>query len=189
MNRVVFVSVLVLSLSLARGSSAAAPHAAGLVSALRAMGGPVTVPPEWQGIWTVQDSVYDCMGNPMSTSTGADTLCTGDTYDQNPGGVQYNCSTTINAGTVHWTCNASIEIFTDCKASYAVQGDGTRTGDSYVFVSTSNVTYTGTGFGCNLVPQSCTRIVSRGTRTDASPTACLTPAQTTTWGRLKVIYR
>ena len=57
-------------------------------------------------------------------------------------------------------------------------------------VATSNQTYTGTGKGCDLIPDGCSRNVSEGTREGAAPIAyCTTPIRRSTWGRLKTIYR
>ena len=71
-----------------------------------------------------------------------------------------------------------------------LQIDVVRTNDTYRSVATVNTSYSGTGTGCDLLPPSCTRTVSYGTRTGPAQTAyCETPARQTTWGRLKVTYR
>ena len=71
-----------------------------------------------------------------------------------------------------------------------IQIDRIRTGDTYRSVTVTNVTYSGTGLGCDLVPPSCTKVVSYGTRTGPAPAEyCLTPVKRATWGQLKVAYR
>lgn len=191
MSRVTFVFLLLLAAPVPAGAASAEPAAFHFKSALRLLGGTVTVPPEWDGIWTTQDSTYDCATGPTGTSSSSDTLCTGQVFNQSPPGpVAISCTGTADATTFHTTCDGSTVIFPDCKASYAIQVDGTRTGDSYRSVTVVNVTYSGTAKGCDLVPPSCTRIVSYGTRTGPAPASyCVTPVKASTWGKLKLIYR
>ena len=57
-------------------------------------------------------------------------------------------------------------------------------------VTTITTTYAGTAEGCSFFPNSCTRVVTYGTRTGSAPvTFCLTGLRQVSWGRLKMLYR
>ena len=151
----------------------------------------VIVPLEWDGTWTTLDSVYTCQGVFQSTSTGIDTICGGKDYT--PGGgtaFTLSCSGSADATSYDMTCTGSAEIFTDCNADYNMVTHGTMSGGSYHTVSTINVTYSGTGTGCDLVPPSCTQVDIWGTRTGPAPVGyCSTATRQATWGQLKSLYR
>lgn len=183
--------VLVAALCLASSGSAqaAAPRPSVIARVARAQ---VVVPLDWDGTWTTLDTTYTCAGAFQSTEAGVDTICGGKDYapDSQGSGVQMNCTGSASATTFDQTCTATFPVFTDCDAHYVIEMHGTRTGDSYVMVTTTNVSYSGTGEGCSLLPPSCTQVNSWGTRTGpAPPLYCSTPARPTTWGRLKTIYR
>jgi len=152
----------------------------------------VVVPTEWDGIWTTVDSVYTCAGVFQSTSTSEDTICGGKDYSPNTGGspITFVCTGSATATTFDMTCTGSGDIFTDCTANYTVVTHGTLSGSTNHFVTTVNVTYSGTGTGCSLLPPSCTQIDGWGTRTGPAPSAyCATPTRKSTWGHVKSIYR
>lgn len=184
--------VLLLSLCFvaAESASAGVPTLGGR-HILELAGGTDPVPPEWAGIWTVIDSVYDCSGNLTSTSTSTDTLCAGQVFD--PGtqaDCPFTCTGTANATSLVMHCTGSCELFPDCTANFDTDFIGTRSGDSYFSVVTMNVTFTGTGKGCESVPPNCTQINSHGTRIAPEPAAyCASPAEGSTWGRVKSRYR
>jgi hypothetical protein len=193
MKRFAFV-LLLLSASMVSSGSA---HATAVVydfgKALRILSGSTTVPPEWDGIWTHQDSVYDCTTGFKYVSSSSDTLCSGQVYTQDPGGsgVTFDCTGTADATTIHVTCTGSAVVVPDsCQVTFVIQFDATRTSNSYRSVTTVNATYSGTGLVCSLLPATCTRIVAYGTRTGPAPAEyCLTPATRTTWGHIKTLYR
>ena len=191
MTRIAFV--LLLSASLLRaGAAHAAPRAYDFSQALRLMSGSVTVPPEWDGVWTTQDSVYDCTTGFKQFVSGVDTLCSGQVFTENAPGspLAIVCNGTADATTFHATCSGSDTVFTDCLVTFDIQVDGVRTGESYRSVTTTNTSYSGTGTGCDLLPATCTRRVIYGARTGPAPAAyCTTPANRTTWGQIKVLYR
>jgi len=192
MKKLSVVFLLLLAAMLLSGSAQAAPTGYNFGRALRIMSGSFTVPPEWDGIWSTQDSTYDCTTGPTGTSSGLDTLCAGQVFDENSpdGSLTFTCTGTADATTVHATCSGSSTVLPDCQAIFDIQIDVIRSSESYRSVSTTTVTYSGTGTGCSLLPGSCTRIVTYGTRTGPAPSVyCLTPVKGTTWGRLKMLYR
>src|SRR5213593_1854942 len=68
----------------------------------------VIVPPEWDGIWTTQDSVYTCEGVFQGSSTDADTICGGKDYSPSgPMNITLVCTGTANATTIDVTCTGS----------------------------------------------------------------------------------
>jgi hypothetical protein len=184
------VPMLLLAASiLPAGVAQAGPDAAAIVRAARAS---ITVPPEWDGIWTAVDSIYTCAGAFQSTSTAPDTICGGRDYQtSNPGSpIEFDCTGSADATTFDMTCTGSSEIFTDCIGNYTMHTHATRTGDSYRFVTTIDVNYAGTGTGCEFVPPSCTQINSWGTRTGPAPANyCATAVRSSSWGSLKTRYR
>ena len=191
MKRLAVICLVSLFVALSFGSAYARPSTHGFGAALRAMDGPITVPPEWDGIWTTADSTYDCTAGFTEYSTGKDTICGGRAYSQAPPGpVTFTCNGTSDATSIHVTCSGSSEIFPDCQATYVIQTDVTRTGETYRSVTTIDVTYSGTGEGCSLLPSSCTRDVTYGTRTGPAPLDfCLTSVKRSSWGQLKILYR
>jgi len=194
MSRLLLLLMVAAALLGAATTAAAAPRALRYAEALRAAGGSVTIPPEWDGIWASEDSVYDCEGAFQSVESYFDTLCAGQVYayaDEPFGGMfTITCSGTATATTAHVTCSASGEVMTDCLFTFDNEFDAIRTGDTFVAVSITNMGYSGTAEGCNLIPGSCTRIVTRATRISPAPTDyCLTPTRSATWGELRVRYR
>jgi hypothetical protein len=152
----------------------------------------VIVPVEWDGVWNSVDTVYTCAGVPQSTNASSDTVCGGKDYSPNSptSPIVFVCTGTADATSFNMTCTASQDIFPNCTADYTIVTHGTRTGDTSYIVSTVNVTYSGTGPGCSLLTPSCSQSNSVGTRIGPAPSAfCTTPVRTSTWGRVKYIYR
>jgi len=192
MKRIACVVLLLSASALLPGSAHARARVFDFSGALRVMGNTVTVPPEWDGVWTVQDSVYDCTTGFKYFDTSTDTLCSGQVIQQDTTGVPVtiDCNGSADATSYHVTCTGSMDVFTDCQVTYDIQTDATRTSNSFRSVTTMSVSYSGTGTGCDLLPGSCTRTVSYGTRTGPAPLDyCLTPTRRTSWGQLKVSYR
>ena len=189
MKRWLVAPVVILAVALIGPSTAeaAAPRSFGDV--LRMLGGATPVPQEWDGVWAREDSIYLCDGPLQIAVAQEDTICGGSVYD--PGNPNVlDCTGTATATTIDMTCTGAFEVFPDCQSTYTIHTVMTRTGDSYHSVSTISSTYSGTGEGCDLLPLSCQRIVSDGTRTGAAPADyCVTPTRRHTWGQLKSIYR
>jgi hypothetical protein len=151
----------------------------------------IVVPVEWGGIWTVEDSTYDCAGVLQSVETSSDTLCPGEqTIDPNQFPGQFDCTGSADATSLDVTCSGTSELFPDCSSTFTSTLRGTRTGENYFVVSTVQVTYSGTAEGCDLVPGFCMQVNSHATRTGPVPVEyCQTPVRPTTWGSLKLRYR
>ena len=184
---------LLLSLCLVATESAAAnvPTFGGR-HVMKMLGGNDPVPPEWAGVWTTVDSIYDCAGVFQSTSTSTDTLCAGQTFDPDSSAVQcpITCSGTANSTSVNMQCTGTCEVFENCAATFTSDFVGTRTADSYFSVITMNTSFAGTGEGCDVFPDQCMQINSHGTRVGPAPEPyCSTPAEPATWGRIKSRYR
>jgi hypothetical protein len=179
------VTALFLSMTFVATPTTAAPVRAPDV--LRLLGGGITVPPEWAGIWMTTDTVYTCGGGVLSTSADPDTLCVGQTYQEDP---MFDCSGSVTATTYQMTCTDNGELFPDCNYMSTIESHGTRTGETYFAVVTITTTYTGTGEGCDLLPPQCLQINTHGTRTEPPPAKyCATPAAQATWGEVKALYR
>ena len=149
--------------------------------------GGITVPPEWAGIWQTTDSTYDCTGALLSSGASFDTLCAGVTFEQDP---DFSCTGSVDANSYTQHCTGSGEIFPDCNYTFDVQTHGTRTGDTFFSVSVLTTTYSGTGEGCDFLPDMCQQFNSHATRIGPAPTKyCSTPVEGTTWGQIKSQYR
>jgi hypothetical protein len=192
MSRLIFASLLLLAALLPSGAARAEPGAFGSPNAFRLMAGSITVPPEWDGVWTSTDSTYNCLGASLGVSTVTDTLCAGQVISQDGTGlpVIFTCTGTADANSIHQNCTGSMQISADCQVEYQIQIDGTRSGTTFRSVTVSQVTYTGTGLECTLLPGSCRRVVSYATRSGPAPLDyCVTPVKGASWGRLKMLYR
>src|SRR5262249_55399413 len=119
------------------GIAAANPVPQGLQNVAKIVRAQTNVPPEWDGIWTTQDTVYTCPSTFYSTGAGSDTLCGGADYSVSaPGGIVLSCTGTADATTIDATCTGSGEVFAGCHADLTVTTKGTRTNDTYFIVST-----------------------------------------------------
>jgi hypothetical protein len=191
MKRLVIALVLT-SCTLAAASAAAGPVAPTSNNALRTMGIAVPIPPEWAGVWAVEDSTYNCLGALTGTSSTEDTVCVGQgAYEPPPGTpVTFTCDGTATATEVHMICTGSAEIMPDCQMNMEIRIDAILTSDAYFSVTTITTSYAGTATGCDLIPGNCTQINSHGTRTGPAPTDyCATPVQPSSWGAIKAHYR
>lgn len=191
MKRWMFAPAAVLAVALmgATTADAATPAPRSIRDVLRMLGGPTPVPQEWDGVWTSEDSIYICDGPLQLAIAQGDTICGGTVYD--PGSATpLDCTGTATATTIDMTCTGTSELFPDCQSTFTIHTVMTRTDDTYHSVTTISTSYSGTGEGCDLIPPSCQRIVSNGTRTGPAPADyCVTPVRRTNWGRLKSIYR
>jgi hypothetical protein len=188
-------SILMLALTATAflfGPSNASADPPSPVTVARLARAEIIVPTEWDGIWTSTDSVYTCAGVPQSTSAHTDTVCGGKDFSptSQSSPITFNCTGSANATSFDVTCTATSDVFTDCTANYNFVMHGTLSGSTSYIVSTINVTYSGTGAGCSLLPPSCTQSNSRGTRVAPAPPAyCTTATRQSSWGQVKLIYR
>ncbi len=182
--------LLLATIALA-GSASADPMPPGFDGIFQAMRTTVTIPQEWDGIWTATDSIYTCAGVFQSTNVVTDTLCGGKDYSSTQSGsIAFTCTGTATATTIDVTCTGSETIFTDCTANFAITTHGTLSTNTFFVVTVVNVTYSGTGTGCSLLPPTCSQINSHGEWKGPAPTAfCSTAARPATWGRIKTLYR
>jgi hypothetical protein len=195
MRRLVPAILVGVTIFVAASTAHAAPRALRFTDVLRASVATITIPPEWDGIWVSVDSVYDCTTGFENTEAFLDTLCSGAVFgydgdDPTGGLITFTCDGTADATTAHVECSGSGEVFPDCTVTVLTTLDAIRTGDSYVAVAVSTITYSGTGFGCDFLTDTCKRVVTRANRSGPAPPAyCATPARPSTWGRVKVRYR
>jgi hypothetical protein len=152
------------------------------------LGGGITVPPEWAGIWQSTDTTDDCNGVFVSTSTSLDTLCTGQTFEDDDPNVSCTGSADANSYTQH--CTGTSQPIPDCTATFDILTNGTRTGDSFFSVTVFQASYSGTGKGCDLFPDFCQQFNSHSIRIAPAPAEyCATPVEGLSWGRVKSLYR
>jgi hypothetical protein len=196
MRRVIPCLLILAALFLAVApADAASPRPPRFAEPLRAAGGAFQVPPEWDGVWASADSVFDCQNNLLDVETYLDTLCAGQVIsfaedDPTGGLIDLTCTGGADATTVDIDCSGSTEFFPDCALTFAVQLSALRTGDSFVGTSVTSITFDGTGEGCDLLPDECTRVVTRANRIGPAPAAyCTTPTRASSWGDLKLRYR
>jgi hypothetical protein len=195
MRRPILLALAVTAGLSAATASHASPRAFRYAHAILATHGSITIPNEWDGVWASEDSVYDCSGNLQYVETYLDTLCAGAVVsfeDDDPTGglLTIDCTGSASATTVDILCTGSGEIVTDCTVTLIVDLEGTRTGDSFVATSVTSVTYDGTGTGCDIFPDDCTRVVTHADRIGPAPAVyCATPVRTATWGEVKLRYR
>ncbi len=194
MRRVLLLCLTSLTLFAAFTTPASAgPRAKRWTQILRSAGGSITVPPEWDGIWASEDSVYTCEGAFQGIDSYLDTLCAGQVFgNQESGdpGITFNCTGSATSTTVSITCTGSSEVVPDCTVTISSNSEATRTGDTYVATSLSSFNYAGTAIGCDLIPDDCQRTVTYATRLGPAPIEyCVTPTRASTWGQIKVRYK
>src|SRR5262249_27105222 len=94
--------------------------------------GGAPVPPEWVGIWTSVDSIYDCTtGALMKVVERTDTLCAGQEIGDDPNAPPHlsaTCSGSADAGHIQVHCGASGLCGEACTFDYTSDLDETRTG-------------------------------------------------------------
>jgi len=178
-------------LMFAAGIAAAGPAPPTVESLAKIARAQTNVPPEWDGIWTTQDTVYLCPSTVLSVpAPGSDTLCGGSEYSASSGGIVLSCSGTADATTLNVTCTGNGQVTTGCTADITVTTHGTRTNNTFFTVSTLQLTNFVGGIACLGLP-TCLQINTHGTRTGPTTAAdcATTPTKQSTWGQLKVIYR
>jgi hypothetical protein len=188
-----FVTTLLLvSTAVVSATTAHAGAALRFGNALHAINGSITIPPEWDGVWAYDDSLYECGGAPLSQHSGEDTLCAGEVlYDDGAvPEVTFTCSGSATATTLDVTCSGSFVPIVDCTTSVTLDIEGTRTGDTSFTQTVTTWSYHGTADICGLFPDECYRTRSHATRTGPAPSDyCSTPVRRASWGQVKVRYR
>ncbi len=183
------VSVFLVAIA-AREAGAAKLRVPALSQILR--GGPQpTLPAAWSGIWSDADTIYMCSdpGTPVFTSSGLDTLCTGETYSEDPD-YTLDCSGTTSDTNLDLTCTGSFlpdPKDPTCVAEVDIELHGVRTDEKYFLSATINTTFVPPF--CYLSPDQCLIIETTATRIAPEPAECLTPALPSTWGKVKARYR
>mgnify|MGYP003693750005 CR=1 FL=1 len=100
--RTILLTTLVL-LPMPVASAVAHPATLGFESLARAAMASVIVPPEWDGVWTVVDSVYHCEGGFITTGAGTDSICEGKDFSLVRGSIALTCAGTADATTLDET--------------------------------------------------------------------------------------
>jgi hypothetical protein len=149
----------------------------------------IPIPPEWAGIWSYTDSLYDCGSSTASyTDTGFDTLCAGATYDpEDSSDVEITCTGTFTEDSANITCTGSYTVFEGCTAMFTITTSATRSGETFTSTSTFVTTYS--PHKCAYVEDSCMIINEHATRIGPAPSDCLTATLPATWGAIKALYR
>jgi len=141
-----------------------------------------TIPSAWSGIWSFNDSTYDC-GNPVPTnnSTGLDTLCTGDSLDVEG----YDCSGTADNTHFDMTCTTTQPVFGGCNLLVTLHVVATRSGETYDATTTLNGVASPPGCFSDI----CIITNTHATRIAGEPPQCQTPVLPSSWGSIKSLYR
>ena len=192
MKRVVLALAMVVFGAMGAGVANAGMPDVTLGFALRALSGiqGIPAPPEWDGIWDTVDSTYVPCELPFGNiASRVDTICAGQTFGE-PSDSQFNVSCTGNADatTFHLECTGTADIGNGCTGTVDFTVDGIRTGDTFKRITVMNFTPDTPSEECIAI---CIRTVSYGTRTGPAPTevCSITDVKTSTWGRLKILYR
>lgn len=177
--------LLVLGIAGSFGIASAGSPKHGLGYVLGLQGTPA--PTEWAGVWDTQDSSYIFCAPPGTFSTGKDTICTGQTFDQPEQEFDITCTGSATGTTFHQHCTGTGPVG-ECTGSFDITTDGTRTSNTYTIVTMSIITISGGG-DCG--GTFCSRHVSFGTRTGPEPMEYCTTTEVkrTSWGQLKILYR
>ncbi len=181
--------VLTTALSFAGAAQAESVRPPDLRIGLSTMLRDVVTPPEWGGIWEIDDHTYDCETEELLGSEAyTDTICAGSSIDFENPGFELTCNGTADASTVSVTCTGSFEIIPDCVMEFSSVFTATRDGDTFTSVHTVSTSYVGEG--CLFLPNDCTRTESTATRIAPEPNPCeQTPVATVDWGTVKALYR
>ena len=182
MNRlaaVVFLSLLVFAGS-ARAAGNPRPSAG------------VTVPPEWAGIWTSVDSVYNCAsGALLKVVELTDTLCAGQDLPADPNVPSYlsippsTCPGSADATHIQVHCQVGGGLCGEaCWVTDMLDLDATRQSDFAFWSWTTQSISSCHASICDL----CVLTHRRSLRI-APPPCGIVPTQPESWGELKARYR
>ena len=182
------LALLALAALIVAKPSLAATGGLDAAQILRIARSAVIVPAQWDGIYSVVDTMYDCTGAEQFAEASTDTICGGKDYEfESVSGI--TCSGTADASSFDATCSGSTDVFTGCTANYAFVVHSTLASGTFHTVGTMNITYTGSAPGCSAFPATCTQTDSWGTRTGPAPVPyCATATVPGTWGQLKIRY-
>lgn len=123
----------------------------------------------------------------LFTSANFDTLCTGETIEENAGGITLSCTGTIDANNANIACTGTDEPNPGCIATYDMTIVATRNGDNSFREITLNTTYEPEF--CDGDQNSCLVIETTSNRVGPGPPECSSPVQSGTWGMIKARYR
>jgi hypothetical protein len=149
----------------------------------------VEIPEEWVGVWELEIAVYECETNTLLFSTtDLDTICPGSVFeDPDPEEMPLECTGSADADSYTTHCEGSLEVMPGCTMNFVYDVTGTRDGDTYTSVATTDITYSG---DCPDVPDTCQRTEVTGTRIGGAPNPCDgTPVEGRSWGTVKSLYR
>jgi len=150
----------------------------------------LVVPQEWAGIWQSNFTVYDCdSGFELFSDAQLDTLCTGTPFIvDGDDDIEFICTGTVDATSVDIECSGSTIVGPDCTMEMVWTTVGTRDGDT--MTSTTTLTMTQVGSGCEGPTVFCTRMETTGTRIGSEPEECgFAPVDVTDWSTIKGLYR
>ena len=151
-------------------------------------GDPIIVHPDWGGIWDLDLEIGTC-GQAGEQFSEVDTLCSGIPFEGDDVGLELDCTGSWTSTVIDITCQGAQEIFPDCFQTIVIEYDGTRNGETYGVTVITNITYAGTGTGCDSIPDTCQEENTNGDRTGPEPQDCATPIESVSWGAIKVRYR
>jgi hypothetical protein len=148
------------------------------------------LPPEWEGIWSDVDSVYDCGTQALiKVVSRTDTLCAGEEVGDDPEAPPHfpsvTCSGSGDATHLQAHCTAGGLCGEACTLEYTSDLDATRSGETAFWLWT-------TSFQSNVpIFNSCSLTRRHGTRLQAGPLALCSavPTKPSTWGNLRARYR
>lgn len=161
-----------------------------LVGPVSASAEGIPLPPEWEGIWSNIDSVYDCNTLALTKVVSQnDTLCAGELVGDDPhidppfGGV--TCSGTGDATHLQSHCAVSGLCGEACGLDYTSDLDATRSAETAFWLWTTKFQST--------IPtyDKCSLTRRHGTRIQAGPLAVCgsVPSKPLSWGGVKAHYR
>lgn len=149
----------------------------------------VITPPEWAGIWDIEDETYTCEPRELqSTEAYTDTICAGTSIEFGDPDFEVTCTGSADGNTVTVTCTGSFELMENCMMEFTSEFTATRNGDTFESVQT--ISMNTVGEGCIFPINNCTRVESVATRVAPAPDPCeQTPVETVDWGTVKSLYR
>jgi hypothetical protein len=152
--------------------------------------GEPTIPASWQGVWTVTTIEREC-GDPtiVDEYTEPDTLCAGQRFYSEEGSVE--CTGTVDDSGADITCTYTEEIdpveFPGCTVTFTATIVAERTSPTtYEALETISIDFSDE---CGpFFQDSCIEYTTTGTLTSEDP-ECTVPVESSTWGRIKSLYR
>jgi hypothetical protein len=176
------LSAVVLTLAMVPAAAHAAEVSPSLAKLFK-MAGEIEYPPEWTGIWSSSDSLYDCEGNLLfGLAPSEERICAGDPVEPPEEGVVFECTGDATPPDLDITCTGT-ETVGDCTTNFTFHLEETLVGSERRYVYTVNTTNSAE---CKDPGDFC--FVLRGTKTRISSN-CTTPIDKSSWGQVKSRYR